>query len=446
MLDWLLERMEQWRDHVAVVWRGQSVRYGALVDAIAAWTARLDEQRIAPGQVVAIQGDFSPDTCALMLALIQRRAIVVPLTSSVRAHWESFLRIAEVQKIFQFDDEGGWRVESRDEPGGHPLIRRLRDQDSPGLVLFSSGSTGENKGVLNDFGRLLEKFKVSRQRLTTLTFLLFDHIGGVNTLLYTLSNGGTAVTTQSHSPEEICELIERYRVELLPTTPTFLNLLLLSEAHHAHDLSSLRLITYGTEVMPETTLRRVHEAFPNARLQQTYGLTELGILRTKSQDSGSLWVKVGGEGIETKVVDGTLWIRAPSAMLGYLNAPNPIDTDGWLNTEDQVEVNGEYVRFLGRKSQIINVGGSKVYPAEVESVLLQLDNVSDATVYAESNPITGQIVATRLTLKEPEDIQQLRKRVRGYCRERLAPFKVPVKIEVVGDALHSARFKKIRRL
>ena len=79
------------------------------------------------------------------------------------------------------------------------MLRGLLDAGAPGLVLFSSGSTGENKAVLSDFDRLLEKFKVPRQRLVTLTFLLFDHIGGVNTLFYTLSNGGTVVTVQSRS-------------------------------------------------------------------------------------------------------------------------------------------------------------------------------------------------------------------------------------------------------
>ena len=313
-------------------------------------------------------------------------------------------------------------------------------------MLFSSGSTGRNKAVLNDFSTLLEKFKVPRQRLVTMSFLLFDHIGGVNTLLYTFSNGGTVVTTASRDPDEVCRLIERHRVELLPTTPTFLNLLLLSESHRTRDLSSLRLITYGTEVMPDSTLARVHEAFPDVRLQQTYGLSELGILRTKSRSSDSAWVKVGGEGIETRVVDGTLRVRAPSAMLGYLNAPNAVDPDGWMDTEDLVEVDGEFVRFLGRKSQIINVGGSKVYPAEVESVLLQMDNVADATVYAKPNAITGQVVAARIALKEPMDPATMRREVRAFCRSRLPAVKVPVVIELADDALYSARLKKKRNL
>ena len=94
----------------------------------------------------------------------------------------------------------------------------------------------------------------------TLVFLLLDHIGGINTLFYTLSNGGTIVLARDRSAASVCEAIEAARVELLPTSPTFLNLLLLGRAWERYDLSSLRRITYGTEVMPEHTLRLANEA------------------------------------------------------------------------------------------------------------------------------------------------------------------------------------------
>jgi acyl-CoA synthetase (AMP-forming)/AMP-acid ligase II len=197
--------------------------------------------------------------------------------------------------------------------------------------------------------------------------------------------------------------------------------------------------------MPETTLLRIHELFPNLRLQQTYGMSELGILRSKSKDSGSLWVKVGGEGFETKVVDGILWVRAHSAMLGYLNAPSPFDAEGWMNTGDMVEVDGDYIRILGRKSEIINVGGQKVYPAEVESVLLQMDNIKDAVVLGEKNPITGHIVTARVNLFEPEDEREFKKRLRLFCRDKLASFKIPAKVEISGQEQFNARYKRMRR-
>jgi long-chain acyl-CoA synthetase len=444
-VQWLLERMAQWPERSAIVWDGQAFSYGQLLERVAAWQAELDRHDVGPGQVVTLEGDYSPNAVSLLLALIDRGAIVVPLTKSVEAHREEFLQIAEVQIVFSLDAKDGWRVERRPAQVTNPLTCQLIDAGHPGLVLFSSGSTGKSKAALHNFTPLLEKFQLPRHARVTLTFLLLDHIGGVNTLFYTLANGGTVVAVPSRDPELVCQAIAAHRVQTLPTSPTFLNLLLISEAYTRHDLGSLELITYGTEVMPESTLTRLHQIFPQVQLLQTYGLSELGILRSKSKDSGSLWVKVGGEGFETKVVDGVLWVRAKSAMLGYLNAPSPFDAEGWMNTQDMVEVDGEYIRILGRRSEMINVGGQKVYPAEVESVLLQMPNVRDAAVVGEANPITGQIVTARLTLFEPEELGPLKRRVRAFCAERLAPFKVPVKITVTEQEQHSARFKKMRR-
>ena len=102
--------------------------------------------------------------------------------------------------------------------------------------------------------------------------------------------------TNNRNPETVCRAVQQHRVELLPVTPSFLHLLLASNCYTGFDLSSVKLITYGAEVMAQGTLEKVAEVFPLARLQQTYGLSELGILRSKSLDSKLLWVKVGGEG------------------------------------------------------------------------------------------------------------------------------------------------------
>jgi len=442
---WLLERMEQWAERPAIVWNDQAHTYGELRARVQSWADELARHDVGPGQVVTLEGDYSPNAVALLLALIDRDSVVVPLTKSVEAHREEFLAVAEVQLVISLDEQDGWRIERRPVPVENPLTRSLIDGGNPGLVLFSSGSTGKSKAALHNFSPLLEKFKLPRHSRVTLTFLLLDHIGGINTLFYTLANGGAVVAVRSRDPEVVCRAIAAHKVQSLPTSPTFLNLLLISEAYNRHNLSSLELITYGTEVMPESTLRRLHAIFPAVQLLQTYGLSELGILRSKSKDSSSLWVKVGGEGFETKIVDNLLWIRAQSAMLGYLNAPSPFDADGWMNTQDVVEVEGEYIRILGRRSEIINVGGQKVYPAEVESVLLQMPNVRDAAVLGEANPITGQIVTARFNLFEPEVPAEFKRRVRAFCKDRLASFKVPVKIIITADEQHSARFKKMRK-
>ena len=170
----------------------------------------------------------------------------------------------------------------------HELLCQLRDRQHPGLIIFTSGSTGKSKAAIHDFILMQEKFQIIRHAQRTLLFLLFDHIGGINTLLHVLANGGCAVIPSDHSSETVASAIAQYRVQVLPTSPTFLTLLLLSGVYQRYDLSSLEIITYGTEVMPESVLTSLNQVFPHIRFHQTYGLTELGIMRSKSQASDSL--------------------------------------------------------------------------------------------------------------------------------------------------------------
>lgn len=445
-IDFLLERFRAASEAPALVWGGRSVRYGWLADEVEAARDRLAALDVEPGSVVSLEADFSPRSVALLLALIERACVIVPLTASVEHRKADFCAIAEVEARIALDADDQVDVTATGARARHPILTDLRAQRHPGLVLFSSGSTGQSKAAVHDFLPLLDKFRTPRQCMRMMSFLLFDHIGGVNTLFYALSNAGTLVTTADRSPDAVCAAIAASRVELLPTSPTFLNLLLVSEAWRRHDLSSLRLVTYGTEVMPESTLRRIREILPEVKLQQTYGLSEVGILRSRSRSSDSLWVKVGGEDFETRVVDGLLEIKARSAMLGYLNAPSPFTDDGWFRTGDAVEQDGEWIRILGRRSELINVGGEKVYPAEVESVLQQMEGVEDASVTGVAHPITGQMVTVRVKLAAPEAPAEFRARMHRFCRGRLERWKVPQKVTIVTDGLHGDRFKKMRRL
>jgi acyl-CoA synthetase (AMP-forming)/AMP-acid ligase II len=168
-------------------------------------------------------------------------------------------------------------------------------------------------------------------------------------------------------------------------------------------------------------------------------------LRSKSESDDSVWVKIGGDGFETKIIDDILWIRSEANMVGYLNAPNPFDKEGWMCTGDHVELRGEYLRILGRKSEMINVGGQKVFPAEIENVLLEAANIKEATVSGVPHPIMGHVVKARISLEEPEDQLHLAERLRKHCMNRIAKYKVPVKYEIVNeDEQRNARFKKTR--
>ena len=245
----------------------------------------------------------------------------------------------------------------------------------------------------------MQRFETPRPALKTLNFLLFDHIGGINTLLHTLFNKGTVVAPRSRNVEDILALCAEHEIEVLPTTPTFLRLMLLSGLIPGSVPEALRIITYGTERMDQLTLDALCKVLPNVDFRQTFGMSELGIVRVKSKARNSLFMKIGGEGVETRVINNTLQIRAKNRMLGYLNAESPFEKDGWYNTQDIVEEKDGFYKVTGRSSEVINVGGLKFMASEVERVVLQYENVEFVKAEGKPNPITGQHVEVTVQAK-----------------------------------------------
>jgi long-chain acyl-CoA synthetase len=441
----ITDRIQQNSSDSALYWQGRDYTYGMFWSMILEWETIISEQGIENGTVCAFQGDYSPKICALIFALMRRGAILVPFTPAVQGEMLELMEIAGVEALFQFSPDDTWSFE-RLGFASNQLVTSFSVSKKAGLVVFTSGSTGKPKGILHDCDRVLHKFVDERAGWRTVLFLMLDHFGGFNTLISTFAYGGTAVCLPDRNPATVCRVIEESLATLLPTTPTFINLLLASNTYRQQDLSSIRLITYGTEVMAASTLERLREAFPNAGVKQTYGLSELGVLRSKSETDASLWVKIGGIGFETRIVDTVLWIRSEANMVGYLNAESPFDAEGWMCTDDCVEVRGEYLKILGRNSDMINVGGQKVFPAEVESVLMQAGNIKDAHVFGVRHPLMGHVVHAEVTLIQQEPSPVLTERLRSFCFDRISKFKIPVRFTVVDDGKNcSHRFKKIRK-
>lgn len=440
---WVLDRLAAFGSRPALIADGHPSTFDDVARSVAAWSARLAASEIS-GRVVVISGDYSEATVGALLACYLRGCIAVPL------HLPTAQRLGDVVALTGaecvIDAASGFETAPVIPRGGrHPLIARLARADEAGLVLLSSGSTGTPKAMLLSLERLLERHRLRTRfsPMVTAAFLLFDHIGGFNTLTHCLLTGGTLVRLASRDSADVCRSIEQFRIELLPATPTFLTMLLISGAHAGADLSSLKLITYGTEVMPRSTLEALAAALPRVTFKQTYGLSEVGILATKSKANDSVWMKLGA-GSSIKVVDGVLWVKSDTAMLGYLNAPSPFDTDGWLCTGDMVDVDGDYIRVHGRKQEIINVGGLKVFPAEVEDQLLRAPYVNDVVVWGKKNAVTGFIVAASIAKPPEVDAAVAKQQILEHCRRHMDAFKIPRFIEFSDGLLHTERFKKAK--
>ncbi len=444
-MQFLFDRFAETPGQTAFVDGTRRTTYGEVLVATAEHEQRLDAVGVPRGSVVVVVADYSPDVFCFLMALARRACVAVPATPTSVIERDTILKLSEAGWIAEFD--AGDRAPRLTPTGTRPtnqLLVRFLETGNPGLILFSSGSTGLPKAILHNFDLVAEKVRKRGAPVVAIAFLLLDHFGGINTILSITSGLGTVVTVSDRSVAGICRAIEAHRVEILPTTPSFLNLLVRSDMVKQFDLGSLKRITYGTEVMPQSTLDRLRQSFPNVLLQQTYGLSELGVLRSQSRPDGSLWVRIGGQGFQTKVVDDILWIKSEYAMVGYLNAPSPFDAQGWFNTQDKVEVEGEWFRILGRVTDLINVAGQKVYPAEIEEVILALDNVEDVAVYGEKHALLGQIVVAKIVTRVPEAVASLKPRVRKACLARLASFKVPSKVVLAEEGLYSVRLKKRR--
>lgn len=428
----ILEKLaEIWSgiDYPFLIHKGDELRFSEIASQ-----SPVDLSEVRKGDVVAIIGDFNPSSILTLLRLIDIGVVVVPLTVETRHEHEYFFESALVDVVIE-----GAEVKRRSHSQKHEFIEKLRELGHAGLVLFSTGTTGRPKAILHDLTLFLKRFETPRPTLRTINFLLFDHIGGINTLLHTLFNKGVVVAPESRTVDSILETCRKFNVEVLPTTPTFLRMMLMSGAVPSKVPDCLKVITYGTERMDQPTLDELCKLLPSVDFRQTFGMSELGIVRVKSEARDSLYMKVGGEGVETRVVDGVLQIRSSSRMLGYLNAPSPFDAEGWYDTKDVVEVKDGYYKVTGRISDVINVGGLKFMASEVERVALQFTNVSLVKATPKPNPITGQHV--ELLVQATFDGAVDKVVLLEFLKDRLQPHMVPKRIRVEAVVI-GHRFKK----
>ena len=447
-MSFLLERFRDNADKIAIIDDGKSYTYGELLEGILDLSSTTLKD--IKNKVVAIIGGYSFYNIALFLALYENKNIIVPLVEcNETALKESMADIKINAGILEFPNlefpnlefPNLEFLETNDKK--HAIIENLFRQNHAGLVLFSSGSTGKPKAMIHDLDTLISSFEAKKPRkLNMLLFLLFDHIGGINTLLNILATLSTAIIPRQRNSDEICALIEKYKVSVLPSNPTFLNLILMSNAYKKYDLSSLKMITYGTEAMSESLLARLKATFKKVKFLQTFGTSETGILNTSSKSSGSTYIKLNDA--EYKIVNGELWIKSKTQILGYLNADMSAFEDGWFKTGDLVLRDAEYLKIVGRLKELINIGGKKALPSEIESVIMELENIADCVVYAEQNAITGQSVSCDVVLKSDMAKDELKKLIRSTCASKLERYKIPSKINVVEKIAFTNRFKKVR--
>lgn len=438
-------------NRVAILQGNETLTYTELYKKILVYINEIEQSEIKQNQTVVLLADYSINTICVFLALYAYNIIIVPITSKKEEEVKTMLNQINANKIIKINKNGSIEIANTSfstnnikEPD---LIIQLKEKKNAGLILFSSGISGKPKAMLHDFDKMVDSYPIGRVKsLKFILFLLFDHIGGINSMLQILHSGATMVLPEDRSPESIANLIEQKQVNILPTTPTFLNLLLISKVINKYNLESLKMITYGTEPMPISLLNRLRKEFPNIKFLQTFGTSETGISKTSGKGNDTL-LKIIDNRVSHKIVNNELWIKSKTQIMGYLNHSNENFTnDGWFKTGDMVEQDAQgYFRIVGRFKEIINVGGEKVLPIEIESVLMKSEHIADCRVYGKSSNLTGQIVCSEIVVNDKSIPKQLiRKELKKSCNQHLSDYKVPSKFIFVENIPHNERFKKIK--
>ncbi|MDC0933405.1 fatty acid--CoA ligase family protein [Arcobacteraceae bacterium] len=442
-MNWVIDNFKLFDEKVAIIYGSKEYTYKQLYLEITKINNTLLSD-IKSGEVVSILSDYSFESIVLLLALYQNKNIIVPITTTVQKEITDRIKESYTSKIINIQDTK-YILENTQQVEEHPIINKLQLENKAGLILFSSGSTGKPKAMIHNLDNLIDNYKDKKAKaLNMILFLMFDHIGGLNTLFNILSMGATMIIPNNRNVDDVCKLLQDYKIRVLPSSPTFLNLILMNKSNEKYDLNSLRMITYGTETMPESLLLKLKENFPKAKFLQTFGTSETGIANTSSKSSNSTFMKIDDPELQYKIVENELWLKSKTQVMGYLNASMESFTeDGWFKTGDLVENTEDgFIKIIGRSKEVINVGGEKVLPNEVESVILQIKEIDDAMVYAEPNIITGQTVVCEVVTILDKKIAK--KVIRQFCKDKLDSYKIPTKVNIVNKTSFNNRFKKIR--
>jgi len=447
-MDAIIEKFSSYAQRTALIYKEEAYTYSDFVSKILQWQNSLNEI-IPEGATVILNSGLSIQSISCFFALALNRNIIIPVTITTPDELKNKAAISGAEFIIRLNEDGS-KIHPIDVGAiKSVLLHDILKEKHPGLILFSSGITGTPKGMVHDLMVLIRPFLVKKKKsVNFMAMLLFDHIGGLNTIFSALFSGAVLTIPADRTPFTICSEIERHHVEVLPASPTMLNLILISGAYQQFDLSSIRAITYGTEPMPEGLLIKLNQAFPRARFMQTFGTSETGISQITSKSSSSIKLRFNDPDTEYKIVDGELWIKSKTVIKGYLNADmHQFTVDGWFKTGDLAEIDEEgFFTISGRKNELINVGGLKVLPQEVESVLMEMPIIENCIVYGEKHPITGNIVVAKVQVREDVEKSNCSSQIRSYLRTRLDRYKVPVKIHIVDSIDYNDRYKKIRPL
>jgi acyl-CoA synthetase (AMP-forming)/AMP-acid ligase II len=304
---------------------------------------------------------------------------------------------------------------------------------APLLVMTSGTTSGQPRAVRHDWSRVLrpaQNIARTPEQRWLLSYGL-NQFGGLQILIHVLAAQATLVVADSFQPRDGLAAMRQWGVTHASGTPTFWRFLLVEMATDGGLVPSLVQVTMSGEAVPAVLLTQVRQQFPQARVSQIYAATEFGQAITVRDGVAGLPTSMleTDDDLTFKVVDGELWVRSTSSMLGYYKE-EPVDPDSWRPTGDLVEIVGDRVEFRGRKTEVINVGGVKVHPFPIEDRISRVPGVALARAFGRPNAMVGSIVAVEVVLAPGHESDEVDAQIRAATAD-LPPASRPRSIRFV---------------
>jgi acyl-coenzyme A synthetase/AMP-(fatty) acid ligase len=452
------------RDAIAV---GQTTPSGYLIGA---------EHRTALGDLLhgsAIASDVetlrgrsvliaAADPFLVALALIEldgraRRMTLCPPDLAVE-HLPYVMRYAEVEAVvsdgsFPSGALVGATQHALCTPHLVPRVHSSQERLATEWMLLTSGTTGRPKMVLHTLASLAGAIAASASHAEVIwgTFYDIRRYGGLQIYLRAVLTRSSLVLSNPQEP--VANYLQRAGdagVTHISGTPSHWRRALMSpEANRI----APRYVRLSGEIADQGILNSLRSFYPNAEMSHAFATTEAGVAFDVRDGLSGFPARMLTDtpGVEMKVVDATLRVRSSRVAQRYFgeNPPALKDAEGFVDTGDVLELRDGRYYFQGRRDGVINVGGLKVHPEEVEAVLNRHPQVRLSLVKTKKNPITGALVVADVLLKEPcapqgEQARQLQQTITQFCRESLAPHKVPAAIRFVPALAVSQTGKLVR--
>jgi acyl-CoA synthetase (AMP-forming)/AMP-acid ligase II len=472
-------------DRAFLVGEGEPVTFGDLDARADRCAAGLAVRGIVAGDRVAVAGLNTVDWLTLFFGATRLGAAVVTLNVRYRETELEYMlghsgarmvvtpadvggfdfpamyaalrpRLPALEALVWFGDDGPDGFAALLASSGPPPEVRL-EPATPAVVLYTSGTTGRPKGAVLTHGSLLASAHGQQERQSTgpgdvlVATLPFNHVGGLTcTVLHCLVSRARVALIPAFSPAAALAAGARYGVTILPGVPTMYVLMLAELAKTDLDLSTVRIAVAGGSNVDPPLARAMGRAFPGARVQNLYGLSETSgacVMSAPDDDLATVCETLGTplDGVAVRVVDpvtgaevaegqdGELQLRGESVAAGYWQMPEETAEafrDGWLSTGDMVlrRPDGHLV-LRGRRKEMFLQGGFNVYPVEVENVLAAHPAVALAAGIGVPDDVLGEVGLYFVVPRDPAAPPSAEE-LSAWCRERLADYKVPRRFEV----------------